>query len=215
MSKLLVVGLALGVIANSAVWGTESKSIDAERQQLFARGFRVAAGKASITFSRSYGNLIVRGDKLIVRGPVERDFYDALKKALQENPGIKTVVLGSDGGNVVGAIRAGFMIRERGLDTEVSDHCLSACPLVFMGGVNRRMWTTASRLGFHQVSMQGKVVPPDDPIYKGIESYLILMNVDSGYVMRAMMSAGPAGMFIPEPAKLCGSRVTTFIRRIC
>lgn len=77
------------------------------------------------------------------------------------------------------------------------------------------MWATDSRLGFHQVSRHGKPGPIDDLIYKQIESYLIFMNVNSGYVIRAMMSAGPEGMFNPEPGKLCGTQVATFIQRIC
>ncbi|WP_054140783.1 hypothetical protein [Bosea sp. AAP35] len=168
----------------------------------------VGAKDASISFQR-------QGNKLLVRGPVENNFYESLKKALDTNPGITTVTLGSGGGNVLNAIRAGHLIRQRGLETELYDNCFSACPLVFMGGTSRTLWASDARLGFHQVSIDGKAVPRDDDIYKLIAAYVDEMKVDSQFVMRAMMSADPRDMFVPEVDKLCEPWIATFIQRRC
>lgn len=173
-----------------------------------ARSEWIGNRDASITFEKN-------GNKLLVRGPVEGNFFELLKKALNTTPGIKTVTLGSGGGNIMNAIRAGLLIRERGLETELYDNCFSACPLVFMGGTSRTLWASAERLGFHQVSIDGKAVPRDDYIYKLIAAYLDEMKVDSRFVMRAIMSADPGDMFVPEVDKLCAPRVATFIQRIC
>lgn len=168
----------------------------------------VGGNSAGITFVKD-------GNKLLVRGPVEGNFYESLKKALDTNRGITTITLGSGGGNVVNAIKAGIMIRQRGLETELYDNCFSACPLVFMGGVRRTLWAMEASLGFHQASIEGKAVPRDADIYRLIEAYVREMKVDAEFVMRAMMSAGPGAMFIPDVEKLCAPRVATFIQRIC
>ncbi len=49
------------------------------------------------------------------------------------------VRLNSDGGNAVGGIRLGYLIRERGFDTSVpaGAECHSACSMAFIGGVSR------------------------------------------------------------------------------
>lgn len=66
-----------------------------------AKNEGVGAKDPPITFETS-------GDKLLVRGPVENNFFESLKKALDTTPGIKTVTLGSGGGSVINAIRAGL-----------------------------------------------------------------------------------------------------------
>ena len=53
------------------------------------------------------------------------------------NPEVKIVGLGSPGGAVVEAIRAGYLIRARGLETTQIADCFSACPIVFLGGSRR------------------------------------------------------------------------------
>lgn len=65
---------------------------------------------------------------------------------------VRTVVLDSPGGSVRDAIAMGQLIRSHGYDTLVGDggYCASSCPLVFSGGVARRVSPNAS-VGVHQV----------------------------------------------------------------
>jgi hypothetical protein len=66
---------------------------------------------------------------------------------------IKTVVLNSPGGSVTDALAIGRLIRERKFATEVEagKYCVSSCPLVFAGGVERRAGERAT-IGVHQVA---------------------------------------------------------------
>ena len=66
---------------------------------------------------------------------------------------IKTVVLNSPGGSVTDAMAMGRLIREKKFATEVEagKYCVSSCPLVFVGGVDRRAGEKAI-IGVHQVA---------------------------------------------------------------
>jgi hypothetical protein len=66
---------------------------------------------------------------------------------------VKTVVLNSPGGSVADALAMGRLIRESKFATEVESgkYCVSSCPLVFAGGVERRAGDRAE-IGVHQVA---------------------------------------------------------------
>lgn len=93
------------------------------------------------------------GEVLRVFGDVEEGFAARLDAALNRHPTVKVVALGSAGGSVYEAIRAGQNIRSRRLSTVLWNECLSACTLVFLGGVERQIWSPYPRLGFHRVSL--------------------------------------------------------------
>lgn len=156
------------------------------------------------------------GDMLIIYGDIESGFYKRLLSALDSNPGVTQVGLGSGGGSVVDAILSGYEIRKRGLNTTLWGNCYSACPLVFMGGVQRYLMANENRLGFHQV-YTGKGVPVafDDEVYTIIDSYLSNMGVDSQTAISWMQSSPPESMFEPEVGLLCLPKVATFVQRIC
>mgnify|MGYP000993527933 CR=1 FL=1 len=65
---------------------------------------------------------------------------------------VREVVLNSRGGSVMDALAMGRLIRERGLSTAVEgrSYCASSCPLVFAGGVARRVGSGAV-IGVHQI----------------------------------------------------------------
>lgn len=154
--------------------------------------------------------------RLLVYGDIDVGFADQFQAALQSYPETREVVLGSGGGSVRDALAAGNLIRQRGLDTSIFGNCYSACPLVFIGGVNRNLWASLNRLGFHQVYVgQGEALPFDDPVYQAIYGYLSAMGVDPEIVISWMWSARPGDMFEPEPRDMCPSHIATFIQRIC
>ena len=156
------------------------------------------------------------GDQLFVYGDIDPGFYNRFVASLDENAGVKEVVLGSGGGSVIDAIRSGYEIRLRGLNTTIFGNCYSACPLVFMGGLERVLWASPSRLGFHQMYRgNGLPAPVNDPMYKIMEKYLLNMGIDPVTVIGWMLSAEPSEMFEPKPEQLCGPGVTTFVQRIC
>jgi hypothetical protein len=156
------------------------------------------------------------GTILHVYGDIDVGFYNRFVEALDMASGVTEVTLGSGGGSVRDALLAGYEIRIRGLNTTLYGNCFSACPLLFVGGVERVLWANPHRLGFHQIYYgDGTPLPFDDEIYRLVMLYLEQMNVESSTVISWMLSAGPREMFEPEVADLCLPRVATFVQRIC
>lgn len=97
---------------------------------------------------------------VLASGPIEAGSEDEFGRFLRREriaPGA-VVILDSDGGDVLAALRMGARIRQEGLDTEVQakgaavaeGHCASACVYIFMGGLSRSVAPEA-RIGVHQM----------------------------------------------------------------
>lgn len=158
----------------------------------------------------------VDGDKLIVHGDIVPGYHKKLVAALNDNPSVRTVSLASDGGHIGEAIRAGFAIRKRGLDTELVDDCASACPLVFLGGVDRFLSLRGPKLGFHRVTeYTGEAIPINDPLYAKIGKYAEVMGANPRLILTYMLSAPPERMYWLNPKQVCSSGLTTSARPVC
>lgn len=157
----------------------------------------------------------VRGDQLHVLGDIDRGFFARFQQELAANHGVKVVVLGSGGGSVGDAIRSALLIRKRQLDTTLGSDCYSACPLIFLGGVNRSIWSPYPRLGFHQVSRDGAAVPLSDDVYGLIGKVAHQLGANSQTLLSLMHSASPEKMTYPEVWNLCDSGITTWVQRGC
>ncbi|CTQ47355.1 hypothetical protein [Roseibium aggregatum] len=158
----------------------------------------------------------VRRNVLHVLGPVTKGYSNRLKAALDANPKVDTVALGSDGGNVIEALKAGQEIRRRGLETTLWNGCYSACPLVFLGGTRRVMWSPYEDLGFHKIyEGENSAIPLDDKLYALVYAYIKAMGADPEAVLAFMWSAEPKEMFVAKHDQLCASAVTTWIQRSC
>ena len=59
---------------------------------------------------------------LRVLGDIDLGFADRFRTALDANPGVEEIVMGSDGGSVRDALTAGRLIRERGLKTTLGEN---------------------------------------------------------------------------------------------
>ena len=97
---------------------------------------------------------LVGGGKLLATGSITPGISQSFAAEVgRHGDYIKTVVLNSPGGSVADAITMGRLIRERKFATEVEagKYCVSSCPLVFSGGVERRAGERAS-IGVHQVT---------------------------------------------------------------
>lgn len=164
---------------------------------------------------RPEADFVRDGTWLRVLGDIDRGFIGRFRAALDANPGINEVVLGSDGGSVADALAAGRLIRARGLKTTLGGNCNSACPLVFLGGRERIVWASTARLGFHQISRSGLAVPATDPIYAQVAVYIAEMGGDPLALTRWMLSAPPSEMARPEPADYCALGLATWVQRIC
>src|SRR5262249_28583042 len=81
---------------------------------------------------------------LFVTGPIDQGDDERFAAVLDGD--VTTVSLTSNGGRVLEAVAIGRLIRARGLNTEVPISCVSACALVWAGGVKR---TAVGRVAMH------------------------------------------------------------------
>ena len=96
---------------------------------------------------------LVGGGRLMATGTITPGISEAFAAEVGKRADyIKTVVLNSSGGSVSDALAMGRLIRDKKFATEVeaNKYCASSCPLMFMGGVERRAGDKAA-IGVHQV----------------------------------------------------------------
>ncbi len=156
----------------------------------------------------------VNGAYIDVYGDVVDGFYEQLLYVLNANPQVTHVSLGSGGGNVRDAVLAGYEIRKRGLSTQLSGPCYSACPLVFIGGERRIVMRPFPSLGFHRMYNDDGPLPLDDRFYDLVAVYAKEMGVDARWLISQMYKALPEDMNIlgdnlTERDELCRRRIVT------
>ena len=152
----------------------------------------------------------VAGSQLTIYGDIVSDFSVKLEQALKKNTQVTTVALGSGGGSVYEAIRAVAIIRSQGLDTQLYGPCMSACPLVFLGGVNRNMYRFSKRFGFHKVSINGRAVPESDDVYEDIGAYMNAMGGNPQLYIATMLAYEPNEMGNVTPYEECMMGLATW-----
>lgn len=156
------------------------------------------------------------GKILQVLGEIESGFVKKLQQAIDSNPEIKIVALGSGGGLIEEALTAGRYIRSKNLETTLWGNCYSACPLVFLGGTNRTIMSPYPYLGFHKIYTSKGAVPNFFPIYQNIARYAESMGASSNFILKNMLSAEPNQMrMIRESSDLCKFGIATWIQRVC
>lgn len=158
----------------------------------------------------------IDGSTLFILGDIETGFAEDFAKMLASKSEIETVALGSSGGSVYDALKAGMMIRALNLNTTLSNNCYSACPLVFLGGVSRTIWSPYPALGFHQMYVgNGLPLSPLASEYNTIREYVRRMGANDKFVVAAMFAAQPNAMFVPKLQELCDNNVATGVQRVC
>ncbi|WP_342070569.1 hypothetical protein [Yoonia algicola] len=194
-------------------------SSDDTRQQIWnldCVGHQGIPDSLFVGLADSSAKLIVAGNDIRVLGDFEVGFYQRFEQFVEANPQAERIVLGSGGGSVRDAIMTGLLIRRLGLATTLSQNCYSACPLAFLGGVDRTIWSPYPKLGFHRVSRaDGAQVSFDEPVYETIELFVSEMGANPDFVMRHIFAAAPTEFSYPELDDLCKAAVTTWIQRLC
>jgi hypothetical protein len=139
---------------------------------------------------------LVGGGRLIASGTITPGVSQSFAaEAERHSEYIRTVVLNSPGGSVADALAMGRLIREKRFATEVEagKYCVSSCPLVFAGGVDRRAGEKAT-IGVHQMTTMHSAAndPPRDEmsvaqnISARCERYLSDMGVSLQVWVHAM-----------------------------
>jgi hypothetical protein len=119
-----------------------------------------AAGPGESTTKADVSNVAYKlktsGDAVLFEGELSAGASKAFAAVLDGTSGLRRVDLNSIGGLMVEGELVGRLIRERGLDTNVTGVCYSACTHVLLGGV-RRTLARGGRIGFHR----GYTLKPD------------------------------------------------------
>lgn len=147
------------------------------------------------------------GRQLLVQGNLAAGAAKRFESVLGGSPTVKEVVLTSPGGRMLEAERMAALIRGKGLDTRVADHCMSACTSLLLAGRTRTAPETA-RIGFHQPSFPGvSAYALRDAIERTRAEY-VGAGVEERFVWRAL--ATPAqSMWFPTPEELVEAKVLT------
>lgn len=165
---------------------------------------------------KTFVRITNQGKVLQILGAIETGFSDKIISAIKNNPDVETISLGSGGGSVYEALKAGRYIRSLGLETTLWNNCYSACPLVFIGGETRTIWSPFPSLGLHQVYTINGAVPFDSEVYVDIYKYLDEMGVDSKFIVTNMWKAAPNKInTIQTDANLCRTKIATWVQRWC
>lgn len=107
-------------------------------------GARMAYGIGSgYTIALSHG-----GRMLEVRGAIVFGLAQDMRRALDANPRVRRIRLNSGGGAFSEAVKMRALILERGLDTDSTSNCSSACVSAYIAG-RHRLLHRAAHLGFH------------------------------------------------------------------
>lgn len=163
---------------------------------------------------------LVGGGRLMANGTITPGISEAFAAEVSRRGDyVKTVVLNSPGGSVSDALAMGRLIRERNFATEIEPgkYCASSCPLVFAGGVERRVGDKAI-IGVHQVAAVGSAngVPPRDEmnvaqnISAKCQRYLADMGVSLQVWVHAMETPHEK-LFVFKPDELKSLNLATAV----
>jgi len=141
---------------------------------------------------------------IIANGPVERTSNERFKAISVGLPPGTVVSMKGNGGDLLGALRLGELIRQARFHTSVresGDECLSACVFAFMGGLVRSVHPQA-RLGFHSLKSTG-AGPKEEEAQRNTRRllgvYLDQMGVDRR-VLDYALTAPPGGLSLVDSA---------------
>lgn len=147
------------------------------------------------------------GRTLALKGPISAGVADRLEEVLSLAPKAELVVLDSDGGRIFEALRMADLIKARGLDTRVEQHCASACTLVLLAGKDRSAHRFA-QIGFHQPDFPGLSEAEQAQIVSENRKDYANAGIDPDFLDRALTTP-PAEMWYPTHADMVNAGVLT------
>lgn len=153
--------------------------------------------------------VLAHGEMLEFSGGITFGVAEEMEGFLNAMANVKTVRLNSIGGRILEAQKMSDLIKARRLSTFVEKQCLSACTIVFLGGIDRAIMSNA-RLGFHQPAFRGMTAANRDAAIAAEERRLQGFGLSRAFVERAN-SAAPTSMWLPDNDELLREHVVTRI----
>lgn len=145
------------------------------------------------------------GQTLELKGNLSAGAADAFEAMIGASPDMRLVALDSDGGRIFEALRMAELIRARGLDTRVEQHCASACTLLLLAGKERSAHRFA-QIGFHQPDFPGISEADRAAVIEDNRQDYIASGIAPAFLDRAL-STPPAEMWYPTHAELVDAGV--------
>jgi hypothetical protein len=157
---------------------------------------------------------LVSGGKLMAIGTITPGMSENFAAEVSKHGDyIRTVVLNSPGGSVTDAMAMGRLIREKKFATavEAGKYCASSCPLMFVGGVERRAGNRAA-IGVHQVAVSATPALDEMSIAQNISArcqrYLGDMGINLQVWVHAMETPHDR-LFVFKPDELKSLNIVT------
>jgi hypothetical protein len=148
------------------------------------------------------------GSRMLVSGAYGTHGEEAVRRALEQNKGVREIVLEGPGGRASVGFALFRLFRERKLATHVDRGCASACTIAFLGGVERSV-SPSGRLGFHRASFPGM---GDDDMHdanRGIRNFMVYSARLTPDFARKVIETPANGIWIPTHEELRAGRVIT------
>jgi hypothetical protein len=147
------------------------------------------------------------GSEMEVSGGIGPGFAEKLKKELEQRPAVRLLRVNLEaGGLTYEAVRARALIHSRGLTTEVTEVCRSACTVVFLGG-SERLLRSGGLLGFHPSRVIGGGAPSRIRLASEMR---YLADVGVKWDFAEQVAAVPLdSMWYPSIEQLTGAGVVT------
>jgi hypothetical protein len=153
--------------------------------------------------------VVANGTMLEFSGGISFGTAKEFELMLKSMDNVRTVRLNSNGGRIMEAQKISDLIKARGLSTYVTQHCVSACTIVFLGGTQRYLHASA-KLGFHQPHFRGMTANEQRASIGREQARLEKFGLSHAFAERAN-AASPSGMWYPEQSELLRERVVTNI----
>ena len=147
------------------------------------------------------------GRTLLIDGTLASGSWQAFRTLIDRNPGVAAVHLNSIGGRIFDADKIARLIREKRIDTQVVDRCISACTIILLAG-KERMASRLANIGFHQPDFPGMDGPMRAEMIAGNSEIYREAGIAQPFIDR-VMSTPPANVWYPSYDQLMQSGVLT------
>jgi len=152
------------------------------------------------------------GTELEISGGIGFGMADDLERLLAATPRMSLVHVNLGvGGLDSEARRVRNLIRWRRLSTYTSSSCVSACTIIFLGGVQRYL-RAGAQLGFHAPEVAGLVGPRLRTMLEEEERYLTSIGVSPAFAARIVQTP-PEELWFPTERELLEGGIVTEITR--
>ena len=130
----------------------------------------------------------------------------AMQQVLDEHPAVREVVLAGPGGRLGAAYEIFHMLRRHRLATRVDGECASACTIMFLGGVERRV-SPGAVLAFHQAGFPGMSKADVYDSNRYLTRFLIVQAGLTSAFANRVVDTPPDTVWVPTLDELKAGRV--------